>query len=114
MSKKKLLLIPLLVFSSIVWAQSKSSVADMLIGRYVVRLIINPDNTYGYEINDGNKAIVHQKNKPYSSSQTGFTQKQNAMVTALWIANQLKEGKKNPDVSDPKKAKELGITKEDL
>ena len=113
MTKKKLLLIPLLLFSAILMAQTKPKIEDMHVGKYVVKLITNGDNTYGYQIAESGKLIVNQKAKPYSKSQSGFTQKQNAMTIAIWVANQLKEGK-NPNPPDAKKAKELGITNEDL
>jgi|GEM_PF-6368904 len=114
MTRKKLLLIPLLFFSAVALAQSKANVADMHVGKYVIKLIANPDNTYGYQINEGQKLIVQQKSKPYSTTQVGFNQKQNAMVVAIWLASQLNEGNKNKNAPDAKKAKELGVTKEDL
>ena len=100
--------------SAILFAQSRSNVADVHVGNYVVKLISNSDSTYGYQINQDDKIIIRQKGKPYGTSSIGFREKQNAMVIAIWQANELSEGRINQKSMDQRKARELGITKEDL
>ena len=114
MRRRQLLIVPFLLFSTFLLAQTKPDATDVQIGKYAIRLVVNPDTTYGYEINEGEKIVISQKRKPYGSNQTGFREKQNAMLVAIWLTNELSQGRNNPKTLDLKKAKELGITKDDL
>lgn len=113
MQKKHTLLFLLLVFiSSLSFGQSDKD--ELKIGKYIVKISVNLDNTYGYEIYEFENLILTQKNKPYFSIPQGFSKKENVFTVAKWQISQLQQNKKVPLYFNIDKAKEIGVSDEDL
>lgn len=114
MRQKKFLLTLFIFFGLIVFAQDKQPIAEVQIETYTIKLVTNNDATYGYEIYNNNELQVKQKGKAYLKIPSGFLKKENALIIAKWEVSKLIQNRKDNEVLDIAKAKELGVTEEDL
>lgn len=87
---------------------------EQKVGKYIIKIITNPDNTYGYEVYDDVQLRIKHISKPYSQTSGGFLNKINALIMAKWEVLKLEQNKKNGDEPNLATAKDLGISKEDL
>ena len=114
MYKKQLLLLTGLFISTLIFAQQSSYKDNIKIGKYEIKIKNNTDNTYGYAIYEGKNLIIEQKNKPFLTFPQGFYKKENALVVAKWLVSQLQNSKQVQRHFNLEKAKEIGISDEDL
>jgi hypothetical protein len=96
------------------FSQDTTENTEQKVGKYMVKLLTNADNTYGFEIYQESKLIEKQTQKPFFTFSSGFVQKKNAMIMGVWYATELLEGRNNKYALSLLKAKDLGITEEDL
>lgn len=83
-------------------------------GKYLVKIIPVGDNGYGYEILDGSKIITRQEYIPYFLIPIPFSKIENIKKVAIWHISQLKEKNEIRLVLSQQKAREIGISEEDL
>ena len=114
MNKKTSLLGLSLLFTLFVFAQENESIEIEKIGKYTIKVTANTDSTYGYEIHEDNNLIVKQTQKPFFSRSSGFSEKKNAMVVARWFVSEMKQGRNNKYALGIQKAKELGVSENEL
>lgn len=115
MSQKKILLFISLFLSSFLFGQDKQKAEEAKVGAYNVRTFINADKTFGFEIIESGKTVVHQQYKPFTTLPEGFKSKNNALLVAKHIAGRLQKNKDDRQTfisSD--EAKKMGVTNEDL
>lgn len=101
--------------SSFLFAQDKKEIEGARVGTYDVRTFINADKTFGFEIIESGKAVIHQQYKPFSTMPQGFKSKSNALLVAKHIAERMQKNKADRQTFiAPDEAKKLGVTSEDL
>lgn len=71
------------------------------------KIIAAPDNTYGYDIYNDEKIIIHQPNKPGLQGNKGFIKKQDAIKVATLVVQKVKNNEMPPTIleADYKKLK---------
>ena len=52
---------------------------------YTLRVARFGDGTYGYEIRNGLEVLIHQRRNPYTGSEIGLKDREDAMKTATWM-----------------------------
>jgi hypothetical protein len=114
MNKNKLLLILSILFSSLLFAQTSETPIDEKVGKYTIKVITNADSTYGYEIYEDTRLVEKQAKRPFFTFSSGFVHKQNALLIGKWHATELMEGRNNKYALSIPKARELGVSEDDL
>lgn len=119
MTKKNLLFLIGLFISTLLFAQSNGNKNndtkdEAHLDKYTIKIVINNDYTFGYEIYDAGELKVKQTSKPFFSIPIGFSKKENAMAVAKWHAGQLLKGKATNNNLTIEEAKNLGVSDEDL
>ncbi|MBC7887078.1 MAG: hypothetical protein H7Z13_04265 [Ferruginibacter sp.] len=114
--KIKINLFAFFLLTMLSYSPVKAQTEELKIGNYTLKNMLNADKTYGFEIYIENqkKPLLQQKIKPYSTAKAGFIERQNAVVAAMWYINELKEGRNDIKKLTLVKAKQLGITQNDL
>jgi hypothetical protein len=83
-------------------------------GKYLVKIISVGDNGYGYEIFEGAERVVKQESKPYFSVPIPFSNMENTKIIARYHVKMLKEKKPEAFNMNVQRAKDLGVSEEDL
>lgn len=68
--------------------------------KFEYRIIGNPDNTFGYDIFNGEKMIIHQTSIPGIAGTHGFINKKDAAKTAKLVVRKLRKGLFPPTIFD--------------
>ena len=63
------------------------------------KIIQAPNNTWGYDIIQSNKVLIHQPNKPGLPGQEGFATKKDASKVAKLVIAKIKRGEMPPTIS---------------
>lgn len=101
--------------SSVLLQSSKiKPIEEFKEGKYVIRIIENQDNTFGYEINLNNKQLALEIYKKYFSIPLGYNKKENAKITAKWHAMRIDKFNEKEVLLNLEQAKLLGISEDDL
>ena len=114
MKKTKFFLCVALLFTTFAFAQDSGSVESAIVGKYTVKIITNNDNTYGYEISENSSVVEKETQKRFFSLSSGYIIKGNALIVGKWYAGELLEGRNNKYALGLPKARELGVTEDDL
>ena len=115
MKKKTFTLVASLIFATILFAQKNERSDNKIVnGKYTILSILNPDQTYGYEIYFNDSLVAKQVSRPFFSLSSGFSSSKNALIVGKWFANELNQGRRNKYSLSLPKAKELGVSDEDL
>ena len=114
MNKNKLLLVLSLLFNSLLFAQTSETATGEKVGKYTIKVITNTDSTYGYEIYEGAQLVEKLAKRPFFTFSSGFAHKQNAQLIGKWHASELMEGRNNKYALSIPKARELGVSEDDL
>lgn len=74
------------------------------------KIIPSANNTWGYDIYDNNKLIIHQPSIPALPGNSGFSTKKNAEIVAKAVIEKIKKGEYPPTISIDE-MKKLGVIK---
>ena len=81
-------------------AQDVNSSRDTLLeSRYSYKVISSINNTWGYDIFNGNKKIIHQQSIPGMPGNEGFKNRPYAEKVAELVINKLEKGEMPPSIS---------------
>jgi hypothetical protein len=112
--KKCLLFLITMFLCTLLFAQDKAKNDEVKIGKYLLKSISNPDNTYGYEIYENGNLIVKQASKPYVNIPKGFTKKENALKFARFHMGVIDLKKDHSELMNRESIKQLNLSSEDF
>ena len=98
MKEKKMLLLIGLFACSFLFAQNSEVKNEIKPDMYSVKIFSNTDNSYGYEILDKGRVLIHQQNIPGQPGVKGFQNKNDAKKVASLVIKKLSQGIMPPTV----------------
>lgn len=110
------LIIIIVNISTSSFAQSKKvdTQEQFIEGKYLVKIVINQDKTYGYQIYLDEMQITNVTQKKYFSIPIGYYNIENVKLIAKWHVMRMEKFEETDPFINFEQAKDLGITKEDL
>ena len=80
-------------------AFSRNVAIENTAAAYSYKIIQAPNNTWGYNILEGNKIFIHQPNRPGLPGTVGFQHKKDAIIVAKLVIAKLEKGEMPPTIS---------------
>lgn len=99
MKKKNLLLLIGFFTCSLLFAQNNKVKKQVNHNIYSAKIFPNPDQSYGYDILNQNKVLIHQQNIPGEAGLKGFSKKNDAEKVAQLVIHKLSQGIMPPTIS---------------
>lgn len=100
MRKKKVLLLIGLFTCLLLFAQNNGVKNEIKSGTYSVKIFSNADNSYGYEILNKAKVLIHQQNIPGRAGLKGFKKMSDAKRVALLAIKKISQGIMPPTIEE--------------